>query len=76
MRRLIGLFLASALIVGGLLWMIAWEHPLSIIREDPLAIFWDSHTRIHNAGGRLWWAGPLFIAAGAFWIAEDWFGFG
>lgn len=76
MRKWAGLLLASALIVSGSLLLILWEHPLSIIWDDPLAIFWDSHTRRHESGGRLWWMGPLLIAAGAFWIAEDWFGFG
>ena len=76
LRRLIELALASALIVSGVLFLIAWEHPISIIWNDPVAIFWDAKTRDHESGWRLWWMGPLLIAAGAFWIAEDWFGFG
>jgi hypothetical protein len=76
LRRLVELFIAIALIVGGVLFLIAWEHPLSIIWDDPVAIFWDAKTRVHEGGGRFWWMGLLLIAAGAFWIAEDWFGFG
>lgn len=76
LRKAIGLVCATTLIVGGSLLLIAWEHPISIIWTNPIEIFWSDHIRSHSSGGRLWWMGPLLIAAGAFWIAEDWFGFG
>jgi hypothetical protein len=71
---MIGLILALTLIVGGILVMVAWEHPLSDVLANPRLIFWDENSSFH--GGRLWLMGPLLIAAGAFWIAEDWFNFG
>jgi len=55
--------------------MIAWEHPIGDVIDNPSLILWSpSPTGFHL--NRLWFVGPTLIAAGAFWIAEDWFNFG
>ncbi len=75
MWKLFQLFVAVGLIIGGLLFLILWEHPMSAVWTDPVSIFWDtqaSELRIN----RIWFIGPMLIFAGAAWIAEDWFNFG
>jgi len=74
--KLFQLSVALALIAGGALLLIAWEHPISIIWTAPSEIFWSTNVRSHEGGGLYWWIGPMLIAAGALWIAEDWFGLG
>jgi hypothetical protein len=74
LRKAIELCLALGLIVGGALYMVAWEHSLAEVWADPSLIFWDGSAPALHAG-RLWFVGPTLIAAGIFWIAEDWFNF-
>lgn len=72
-RKLIGLVLSLALLLGGTLLMILWDHPLSVIWEDPLALLWSDNIKVHESPGRLWMIGPFLFAAGALWIYSDWF---
>ena len=55
--------------------MVAWEHPLFAIWADPSLIFWDPDLAWPRIG-LPWLIGLTLFAAGAFWLAEDWFGFG
>ncbi len=74
MRKILSLILSLAFAIGGLLLMIASEHPLAAVWRNPLLIFWDP-----QAGWpRMtlpWWIGFNLCMVGCFIIAEDWFGF-
>jgi hypothetical protein len=74
-RRLVSLLCSIGLIFAGLFLMVAWEHPLFAIWADPSLIFWDPDLALPRIG-LPWLIGLTLFAAGAFWLAEDWFGFG
>lgn len=74
MSKIFQLFLALGLIVAGILFMIAWEHPLAEVWAHPALVLWDPDGSFHV--NRVWFVGPTLIVLGVLWIAEDWFNLG
>lgn len=72
-RKLVGLGLSIALLLGGAALTILWDHPLSVIWQDPVSLLWSDNTRDHSSPGRLWMVGPYLLIAGLLWVYSDWF---
>jgi len=75
MRKLIGLACSILLIAAGLLYVVLYQHPLQAVIENPMLIFWDANMPARRIP-LPWTIGFMLLAAGGFWIAEDWFNFG